>query len=161
MENDRAAPAHLVELLEWHRDEVSAQAMFEELAQAAADADCARKWRTLARLEGHVAAQLAAALAARGVTVPSPAADQARRTQAGNPYLELSWRAAMEAMRPWLARYVDEFKAAESRMPAELLPLARFVTAHEQALLDFVTRELGRDGRDSLTAVHGVLDISP
>ena len=112
---------HLAELLDWHRDEVSAQAMFEELAQAADDIDCARKWRSLARLEAHVAGRIESALAARGVAVAAPHAEQAHRTGPGNPYLKLSWREAMEDMRPWLARYVGEFEAAESRMPADLL----------------------------------------
>ena len=152
---------HLAELLDWHRDEISAQAMFEELAQATDDLDCARKWRSLARLEAHVARHIASALAERGVAVPAPHADQARRTRSGNPYLKLSWREAMEEMRPWLARYVGEFEAAESRLPTDLLPLARFVTAHERALLDFVTRELDRGGRDSLATVQRVLDTAP
>jgi hypothetical protein len=52
-------------------------------------------------------------------------------------------------------------KAAEARMPADLLPLARFVTAHEQALLDFVVRELDHEGMDSLDPVCSVLDRSP
>lgn len=161
MQKRDAVPAHLAELLDWHRDEISAQAMFEELAQAAGDPDCARKWRALARLEAHVATRLQAALAERGVRVPSPDVDQAHRTQAGNPYLELSWREAMEHMRPWLARYVDDFSKAESRMPADLLPLARFVAAHEQALLDFVTRELDRGGYGSLESVQRVLEATP
>jgi len=46
-------------------------------------------------------------------------------------------------------------------MPADLLPLARFVTAHEQALLDFVVRELDHEGMDSLDPVCSVLDRSP
>lgn len=42
----------LEELLQWYRDEISAAAaMFDDLALATADADCALKWRTLARLE--------------------------------------------------------------------------------------------------------------
>ena len=153
-------PDPVEELLEWHREEVSAQAMFEELALASEDAERAHKWRALARLEAHVADRLRAALAKRGVAVPSPDDDRARRVQAGNPYLKLSWREAMEDMRPWIARYVCEFEAAESRMPADLLPLARFVTAHERALLDFVTRELHRGGYDSLAAVQQMFDTA-
>jgi hypothetical protein len=38
-------------------------------------------------------------------------------------------------------------------MPAELLPLARFVTEHERALLEFVTRELDQDAHHSLDDV--------
>ena len=122
---------HLAELLDWHSDEISAQAMFEELARVTDDADCARKWRTLARLEGHVAGRLHAALTARGVAVPPPDTGLRRRTEAANPYLGLSWRDALADMRPMLVQYVRDFETAESRMPTDLLPLARFVTAHE------------------------------
>ncbi len=154
-------PDPLAELLEWHRDEISAAAMFDELARAAGNADCSHKWRTLARLEWHVAGQLQAALAAHGVAVPPPAAEQQRRTAAGNPYLGVPWREALLQLRPALVGYVHDFEMAEARMPADLLPLARFVTAHEQALLDFVVRELDHGGRDSLAPVLGVLDRSP
>jgi hypothetical protein len=154
-------PDPLTELLEWHRDEVSAAAMFDDLAQAASDADIAHKWRMLARLEHHVAGQLQAALAARGVAVPAPDVDELRRTAEGNPYLNLSWQQAMAELRPALIGYVRDFESAEARMPADLLPLARFVTAHEQALLDFVVRELDHDGIDSLDPVCSVLDSAP
>lgn len=154
-------PDPLTELLEWHRDEVSAAAIFDDLAQAASNSDIAYKWRMLARLECHVAAQLQAALAARGVAVPPPSAEERRRTVAGNPYLGLPWREALAQLRPALVGYVCDFESAEARMPADLLPLARFVTAHEQALLDFVVRELDHDGVDSLAPVCSVLDRSP
>lgn len=42
-------------------------------------------------------------------------------------------------------------------MPLAALPLARFVTAHEQALHDFVTRESEQGGRRSLEHVHKLL----
>jgi hypothetical protein len=56
---------------------------------------------------------------------------------------------------------VRDFEAAEARTPADLLPLARFVTAHEQALLDFVVRELEHAGRGSLDPVLRVLNQTP
>ena len=154
-------PDPLQELREWHRDEISAAAMFDELAQRADDQDRAFKWRTLARLERHVAAHLQAALAERGVAAPVPIADERQFTAAGNPYLGLTWRAAMERMRPMLVGYVRDFENAEARMPQDLLPLARFATAHEQALLDFVVRELDDAGRGSLDPVLSVLGQSP
>jgi hypothetical protein len=153
----------LTELLEWHRDEISAAAMFDDLALGTDDADCALKWRTLARLERHVAAQLETALAQRGVAVPTLAAvvDEQPRTGEGNPYLRLTWRGAMERLRPELAGYVRDFDDAGARMPADLKPLARFVTAHEQALLDFVVSELDHAGHGALDPVLRMLGQSP
>jgi hypothetical protein len=110
-----------------------------------------------------VAANLGAALAERGVAAPTPAAvsDERPRTGEANPYLALTWRGAMERFRPELAGYVRDFEIAEARMPADLKPLARFVTTHEQALLDFVVRELDHEGRGSLDPVIRVLGQSP
>jgi len=153
----------LKELLEWYRDEISAAAMFDDLALGAADAAGAFKWRTLARLERHVATQLEAALAQRGMAalVRAAVTDERPRTDEANPYLSLTWRGAMERLRPELVGYVRDFEKAEARMPADLKALARFVTAHEQALLDFVVRELDHDGRGALDPVLRVLGLSP
>jgi hypothetical protein len=153
----------LKELLDWYRDEISAAKMFDDLALDAADADCALKWRTLARLERHVAAQLEASLVQRGVAVPArtAVAVERPRTDEAKPYRQLTWRGAMERLRPELVGYVRDFENAESRMPADLKPLSRFVTAHEQALLDFVVRELDHEGRGSLDPVLRVLGQSP
>lgn len=153
----------LKELLEWYRDEISAAAMFDDLALATADAECALKWSALARLERHVAANLAAALAERGIEVPTPAAVSGERARTGNanPYLAMTWRGAMDRFRPELVGYVRDFENAEARMPSDLKPLARFVTAHEQALLDFVVLELDHAGHGSLDPVIRMLDQTP
>ncbi|MGH8252701.1 MAG: hypothetical protein ACRES2_01590, partial [Steroidobacteraceae bacterium] len=100
MPEEPRVPDPLTELLEWHRDEISAAAMFDDLALGTADADHAAKWRTLARLERHVAAHLEAALAERGVTTPAQPADERLRTASGNPYRGLTWQAKMERLRP-------------------------------------------------------------
>jgi hypothetical protein len=42
-------------------------------------------------------------------------------------------------------------------MPEELIPLARFVTDHERAILEFVTRELDQNGHHSLEGVLTLL----
>ena len=149
---------HLAELLEFYCDEIVGEAFFTALAQNSSEPDRGAKWRTLASLERTVAARLRAALEAHGVSIPAPAPDQRRGVESAQAYAGLTWGQALERLRPELDRYVCDFQAAESRMPADLLPLARFVTAHERALLEFVTRELDQDGQHSLDGVLAMMD---
>src|ERR1700704_4081613 len=127
---------YLTELLEWYRGEVGGEAFFAALARDTGDPGLAAKWQKLAELERYVADRLRTALEARGVPIPPAMADlQQRGRNSAREYRNLCWREALSRLRPELVRYVREFQAAESRMPDELLPLAQFVTAHEQALL--------------------------
>ena len=64
-------------------------------------------------------------------------------------------------MRPELAKFVADFRVAEALAPAGKDALLRQVTAHEQALLDFVDHELAEKA-DSLSSVRALLrDASP
>jgi hypothetical protein len=148
---------HLAELLEWYCGEVGGEAFFSALARGASEPRLAAKWRKLAQLEQCVAARLRAELEARGVQMPAAAADLHRGVNSAREYANLTWREALTRLRPELVGYVRDFQAAESRMPEEILPLARFVTDHERALLEFVTRELDQDGQNSLDSVLSLL----
>lgn len=148
----------LAELLEWYCGEVGGEAFFSALAHGAGEPGRAAKWRKLAQLEQYVAGRLRTELEARGVQMPTAAADLQRGLNSAQEYASLTWREALSRLRPVLVRYVRDFQAAESRMPEEVLPLARFVTDHERALLEFVTRELDHDGQHSLDSVLGLLD---
>jgi hypothetical protein len=75
--------------------------------------------------------------------------------------MALPWRDALARLQPELDRYVREFELSESGMPEDLLPLAQFVTAHERALLEFVTIELEHQGTDSLAAPLRLLGETP
>ena len=148
---------YLTELLEWYCGEVGGEAFFSALARETSEPELAAKWRKLAQLERHVGARLLSALEARGVPAPSVAADMQRGLNSARPYTSLTWREALERLRPELVAYVRDFETAESRMPRELLPLARFVTDHERALLEFVTRELDQNAHHSLDSVLSML----
>jgi hypothetical protein len=149
---------YLAELLKWYCGEVGGEAFFSAMAVRAREPGRAAKWRKLALLEQYVAGRLRTELEARGVQMPATAADQQRGLDAAQEYAGLNWREALGKLRLDLVCYVRDFQAAESRMPEEVLPLARFVTDHERALLEFVTRELDHDGQNSLEGVLGLLD---
>lgn len=148
---------YLGELLEWYGGEVGGEAFFAALAQGAGDPSHAAKWAKLAQLERHVADRLRNELTRRGVTVPAAAADLQRGLDNARQYARLGWRESLERLRVELIGYVGDFEAAESRMPQDALALARFVTAHERALLEFVSRELAPDGANSLESVTRLL----
>ncbi len=148
---------YLAEILDWYGGEIGGEAFFSALAQGTVEPALADKWQRLAQLEQHVAARLRTTLEARGVPVPPAAADRQRGLNSAQDYVGLPWREALSRLRPELVGYVRAFQAAESRMPKDILPLARFVTEHERALLEFVTRELDSDGRDSLSRVQSLL----
>ena len=151
---------YLAELLEWYCGEVGGEAFFSALARGSGEPGQAAKWRKLAQLEQSVAGRLRTELEARGVQMPNAAADLQRGLKSAQEYASLTWREALGRLRPELVGFVRSFQAAESRMPEEVLPLARFVTDHERALLEFVTRELDHDGQNSLDSVLGLLDAA-
>jgi dimethylamine/trimethylamine dehydrogenase len=142
--------SYLTELLEWYCDEIAGEAFFEALAQSSDAPARAAKWQMLARLERYVAGRLRSELEARGIVLPAAEIDVRRGQYSALEYADLPWREVLERLRPALNGYVRDFQTAESRMPAELKPLARFVTTHEQALLEFVTSELEDGGHHSL-----------
>ena len=148
---------YLNELLEWYRGEVGGEAFFAARARDTGDPRLAAKWQKLAQLERYVADRLRTELEARGVPMPPATEDLERGRNSAREYRDLNWLEALSRLRPELVRYVRDFHAAESRMPDELLPLAQFVTAHEQALLEFTTRELEQDDARSLQSVLSLL----
>jgi hypothetical protein len=159
---ERDMQKYLAEILEWHGGEVGGEAFFSALAQSTVEPALADKWRKLAQLEQYVAGRLRTVLEARGVRLPPATVDQQRGLSSAQNYATLTWREALSRLRPELVGYVRAFQAAESSMPEELLPLARFVTEHERALLEFVTRELDQDGRHSMDRVLALLgEASP
>ncbi len=149
--------SYLAELLEWYCGEIGGEAFFSALARGAREQGPAAKWEKLAQLEILVGHRLLTELVARKVPLPSTEADLQRGLNSAQCYAGLTWRQMLEKLRPELAGYVRSFEAAESRMPEELMALARFVTDHERALLEFVTRELDQNGHRSLDFVRAML----
>jgi hypothetical protein len=148
---------YLTQLLDWHGGEIAGEVFFRALGRNAAAPEHAAKWETLARLERFVADRLRSELMARDVSLPAPDKDVRRGMDWAQTYSGLPWPEVLSRLRPELVGYVREFQNAESGMPKDLLPLAQFVTSHEQALLDFVVSELEQGGRHSMDSVLGLL----
>ena len=65
----------------------------------------------------------------------------------GAQLAKLPWQDLMRSFQSELEGYVREFEQAEGLAPQGKANLLQHVTAHERALLEFVTRELAGDER--------------
>lgn len=150
--------AACAKLLEWYRDEILGEALFLELADAARDdREHAAKWRMLANLERCVQERLAAALTKRGVPLPDPEEDWQRGQAFAKPLLGIPWTELMPLLLPEGVKSHRAMQAAATSMPSDLSTLAQFVVAHEQALIDFMTSEIGGKGNESLEPVTKII----
>lgn len=111
------------------------------------------KLEMLARVEGTTAADLRPHLSA--------APTEAEITQAkdrGNDLLgfsEASWTEMLTKLGPYIDDAVDRMRAAEAEAPPEMASVYARFTAHEQALADFITLELG--GEESTAPLRAYL----
>ena len=143
---------------ETYQGEILGEAFFAAMAGARSEPEEARKLRALERLERETKQRLAAELreAGRSADAHEDKAEQGRAL--GAQLGQAPWRDLLASMRPELVRFVDEFRKAEALAPAGKESLARHVTSHEQALLDFVDAELAEDASvDSLESVSRLL----
>lgn len=146
--------AHAETLVGWYRDEVLGEALFLELAKVSADLpEQAAKWRTLANLEHCVQERIAVVLRERGVPIPQHDTDWQRGQAFAKPFLGADWGAVMRQLLPEGIKSLKTMQEAVGRMPPDLRAIARFVVAHEEALVEFITREIEGRGHDSLEGV--------
>jgi hypothetical protein len=150
-------PLVLATLHDWYRGEVGGEALFLALAARASESARSQQWRTLAALEAATRARLGAAITGLGYTLPeqTPDPDLAPRRLA-----ELADKSWPELMH-WLAQIATDAYDVMAReagaLPVELAPVASWVLEHEEALVDFATRELACDAGDSLEHARRML----
>jgi hypothetical protein len=66
------------------------------------------------------------------------------------------WPELMKGLRPELEKFVREFREAENLAPRGEEELARYITDHERALLEFVQLELEGREKDSLEPIRAL-----
>ena len=71
--------------------------------------------------------------------------------------VNVPWPDLMRGFRAELEKFVHEFERAEALAPPAGVDLARDITRHEQALLEFVVRELDGREEDSLAPIRALL----
>lgn len=156
MNDDYVAYLH-----ECFQGEVLGEALGAALAASASDPDHRRKWRAFERLERETKERIRRALEARGETVRE---DPHQRTAAAKwaaRYGAMPWDEAMAALRPVIEKYVRSFEKREAQAPADGRDVARAITRHERALLEFTVRELDGRSETSLEPIVRLLDEPP
>lgn len=156
MNDDYVAYLH-----ECFQGEVLGEALGAALAESASNPDHRRKWRTFERLERETKQRIWRALEARGETVRD---DPHQRTEAAKwaaRYGAMPWDEAMAALRPVIEKYVRYFEKRERQAPADGRDVARAITQHERALLEFTVRELDGRSETSLEPIARLLDEPP
>lgn len=140
-----------------YHGEIGGEAVFGAMAEARSNPEEAHKIRVLERLERETKERLEREMVALGrATSPDAEAVEARRSL-GAQLGAAPWLDLIRAMQPELERFVETFRKAEALAPAGREDLARHVTAHEQALLDFCVAELAGEGEKSLDSVEKLL----
>ncbi|MBB6095822.1 hypothetical protein HNQ60_004713 [Povalibacter uvarum] len=149
-------------LLERYHDEVAGESFFRTLSEHATDPDRNYKWQVLTRLETETQELLRSALKELELEVAPRREDIERGQREATRFSAIPWIEFMKGFRPVLQNFVHMFEAAESLAPdVRDRTLLQHVTAHERALLAFVTRELEGCSDASLQPVLTLLENPP
>lgn len=151
----------LATLVQRHDGEVYGEGVFAGLAETCADEARRYKWRVCEALERETKQLLARELGARGRSALESSDRRKQGEELGRRLGAVPWEPLMKGLRPELAKFVSEYEADEARAPANGLALARHITTHERALLEFVDRELAGRADDSVAPVLALLAEPP
>jgi hypothetical protein len=149
-------------LTAFYTGEVLGETISSALFEAATDPHEKRKWATLLQLETETKAWLRPALLAYGVGVEEHAADRQMAVAMAGQLFSGAWTEKMQALKDLIeAQVLPAFQgyadAAAARGEAEAEAICRYMVEHEQAQVEFATRELAGDGASSLDAIRGLL----
>ena len=153
MQDDYVAYLH-----ECFQGEVLGEALGAALAESASNPDHRRKWRAFEQLERETKERIRLALEARGETVREDPTQFAEARKWANRYGAIPWGEAMAALKPVIEKYVRYFEKREAQAPADGMDVARAITRHERALLEFTARELDGRSNTSLEPIVRLLD---
>lgn len=156
MQDDYVAYLH-----ECFQGEVLGEALGAALAESASDPDHQRKWRAFEQLEPETKERIRLALEARGETVREDPQQFAEAEKWADRYGAIPWDEAMASLKPVIEKYVRYFEKREAQAPADGMDVARAITQHERALLEFTVREIGGQSETSLEPILRLLDQPP
>jgi len=144
-------------LLARYQGEVFGEALFAGLAQRSADEEAKRKWRHLEKLEQRTKERIRPALERLGLSCDEDPARRRQGEKLAERLCSVPWGELMKGMRLEFGKFVREFCEAETLAPPGEEELARYITDHERALLQFAALELEKPGEDSLEPVRRLL----
>jgi hypothetical protein len=158
---DEAAERFREILVLRHDGEVYGEATFAGLAEGTSDAEQRYKWRVCETLERETKELLARELEQRGTRATESPERREQGAALGRRLAAVPWAMLMKGLRPELAKFVAEYEEAERSAPAAGAELARYITRHERALLEFVDRELAGRAAESVAPVVALLAKAP
>ncbi len=144
-------------LIERYQGEVYGEALFRALAEREGHAERRQKWRTLQQLERETKERIRPAVAELGATTEEDPARCKEGEDLAARLAAVPWDDLMKGFRTELEKFVREFEKAEELAPPEGAELARDITRHEKALLEFAVRELEGREAHSLEPVAALL----
>jgi len=159
--SDEQTDPFLAYLIERVEGEVYGEAVFAAMADAELDPDARYKWRVLEALERETKEYLARELHARGHAAKESEEKRREGEKLGRILVAAPRPMFMTGFRAEVVRFVDEYERAEASVPADGLAIARHVTAHERAILEFIDRELANRKADSAEPVLAFLSSPP
>lgn len=159
--SDEQAESFHAYLVERFEGEVYGEAVFAAMADAEPDADARYKWRVLEALERETKEYLARALQERGHAAKVSEEKVRQGEKLGRSLVAAPRAVFMAGFRGEVVRFVNEYEAAEATVPADGLEIARHVTAHERAILEFTDREIAGRNADSVEPVLAFLSSPP
>ena len=148
-------------LVERHEGEVYGEAVFAALAEHTADAEARYRWRVLEALERETKELLGRELRARGREPGEAAQKQAEGQTLGKTLAAVPRDFLIKGLRGEIVKFVAEYEAAEPLAPPDGAALARHITAHERAILEWVDLELASPGADTTAPVRALLAAPP
>jgi hypothetical protein len=161
MSGEQSGGGFVKYLEERFQGEVFGEAVFAAMADAESDLDTRYQWRVLEVLERETKEYLARALRERGCDAKESEEQRANGEKLGRRLVAVPRAVLMAGLRTEVARFVAEYEAAEASAPADGLQIARHVTAHERAILEFVDHELAGRAAESAAPVLAMLASPP
>jgi hypothetical protein len=117
--------------------------------------------QALAQLERETAASMRPLVEKHGGPIEMDYALQRQSVQDAAVYSDKTWEDVMLSMSEVLPSYVKTFSELEAAAPTGELPALQGLTRHEEALVEFVRRELCGQTSDSLAPVLALLSKLP
>jgi hypothetical protein len=159
--SDERSAGFVQYLIERFQGEVYGEAVFAALADAELDPEARYKWRVLEALERETKEYLARALGERGHAVEESAESRAQGEKLGRRLASVPRALFMAGFRAEVQKFVAEYEQAEATAPADGLRVARHVTAHERAILEFADLEIAGRSAESPAPVLSLLAKPP
>ncbi|VXC73681.1 conserved hypothetical protein [Burkholderia sp. 8Y] len=147
-------------LIERFEGEVEGEEFFIRMSEFSSNGPERDKWSILSQLETQTKERIRKELLSLGIDVVESNMCVERGRSLAESFRHVPWIDFIDIFRKSLERFVADFEAAETMVPAKsrARELLHYITEHERALLEFSVREAEGRGATSLAAVTALLE---